>query len=115
MGASISKLGTIVRLPDGREGTVVFNGLMGVGVKWGRHDPPESDFDDTDGNTCQSGADGLPHDWPWEPDALLRDPNIKRPGVLDGWDCVCPESDVTVLRYGLYEWQDDEDTKETPR
>jgi len=27
--------GTIVRLPDGREGTVVYHGLDGYGIQWG--------------------------------------------------------------------------------
>lgn len=31
------KPGTIVRLPDGREGTVVYHGLDGYGIVWGRH------------------------------------------------------------------------------
>jgi len=34
-GDNSMKLGTVVRLPDGREGTVVFNSLIGVGIKWG--------------------------------------------------------------------------------
>jgi hypothetical protein len=29
------KAGTHVRLPDGREGTVVYNGLDGVLIAWG--------------------------------------------------------------------------------
>lgn len=29
------KFGTIVELPDGRRGTVVYNGLDGVGIAWG--------------------------------------------------------------------------------
>lgn len=30
------KPGTIVRLPDGREGTVVYHHLDGYGIRWGR-------------------------------------------------------------------------------
>lgn len=30
------KPGTFVRLPDGREGTVVYHGLDGYGIVWGR-------------------------------------------------------------------------------
>ena len=37
------KLGTQIRLPDGREGTVVYNSLIGVGIKWGLHDPDPED------------------------------------------------------------------------
>lgn len=45
--------GTIVRLPDGREGTVVYHQLDGYGIIWGRHVVTEDD---------------LP-----EPEAMLRD------------------------------------------
>jgi hypothetical protein len=48
------KPGTIVRLPDGREGTTVYHGLDGYGIKWGAHIVDE---------------ENLP-----EPDAMLRDP-----------------------------------------
>ena len=66
------KLGTHIRLPDGREATVVFNSLIGVGIKWGLHNPDPADFEGTDGNSVRSD---LPYeDWPWEPDALLRKP-----------------------------------------
>jgi len=103
---NIGKLGTIVRVPDGREGTVVFNGLMGVGVKWGRHNPNPNDFAGTDGNTT---CDDAPEDFKWEPDALLRDPAVQRPGVLDGWACVCDEKLVEVIRYGLNDWVSEEE------
>jgi len=65
------KLGTIVELPDKRIGTVVYNSLIGVGIKWGIHYPDPQDFIGTDGNTV---SDGCPEGWQWEPDALLRDP-----------------------------------------
>ena len=64
------KLGTIVVLPDGRIGTVVYNSLIGVGIRWGNHYPKSTDFAGTSGNTVGGAMD----DWPWEPDALLRDP-----------------------------------------
>ena len=31
------KVGTIIELLDGKRGTVVYNGLDGVGIKWGEH------------------------------------------------------------------------------
>ena len=65
------KLGTQIKLSDGRVGTVVYNSLIGVGIKWGLHDPRPEEFEGTDGNTVQSD---MPEDWGWEPDALLRDP-----------------------------------------
>ena len=66
------KLGTHIELPDGRVGTVVYNSLVGVGIKWGIHYPDPKDFVGTCGNTV--GGDVAPEGWPWEPDALLRDP-----------------------------------------
>ena len=66
------KLGTHVKLKNGRIGTVVYNSLIGVGIKWGLHNPPLEDFDGTNGNTV--GAIIVPNKWPWYPDALLRDP-----------------------------------------
>jgi len=68
------KLGTLIRLKDGREGTVVYNSLIGVGIKWGIHYPDPADFEGTTGNTVNEEPR---EDWPWEPDALLRDPTIK--------------------------------------
>ena len=66
------KLGTHIRMADGREGTVVFNGLIGVGVKWGIHYPNPKDFEGTTGG-CMAD-DPKPEDWPWKPGALLREP-----------------------------------------
>jgi len=65
------KLGTQIRFADGREGTVVYNSLIGVGIKWGLHNPPPEDFVGTDGNTASTGA---PPGWKWAPEALLRKP-----------------------------------------
>lgn len=71
-----AKLGSLVRLPDGRIGTTVYNGLDGIGIKFGRHEPRPEDFKGTSGN-CVAVADDSPAravDWPWVPDAMLRDP-----------------------------------------
>ena len=80
------KLGTVVKLSDGRIGTVVFNSLIGVGIKWGEHNPNPDDFAGTSGNTADCA---VLDDWPWEPDALLRDPweSNERYGFADE-DCV---------------------------
>lgn len=69
-------LGTVVRLPDGRIGTTVYNGLDGVGIKWGEHQPKIEDYMMPGGGVYQSvaGDDRPPLDWPWYPDAMLRDP-----------------------------------------
>ena len=75
-GSGISKrrmemrAGTVVILPDGREGTVVYNGLDGEGIKWGRH---EVTLEDLAGNGGCFG-DPAPAGYAWHPDAMLRDP-----------------------------------------
>ena len=67
------KIGTIVRLPNGRVGTVVYHGLDGYGIKWGEHNPAMEDFDGTYGNLVSPSRE-IPDDWPWFPDAILREP-----------------------------------------
>lgn len=62
--------GKIVRLPDGREGTVVYNGLDGVGIKWGRYNVTAEMI----GGHANFNQDGPPDDFEWFPDAMLRDP-----------------------------------------
>ena len=67
-----TKLGTVVRLKNGELATVVYNGLLGVGVKFGVHKPDPKDFVSTSGDF--RGDDEVPDDWPWYPDAILRNP-----------------------------------------
>lgn len=56
------KLNTVIRLPDGREGTICWNHLDGSGGIWGRHTfkMPYSGFGD------------LP-----EPDFMLREKSVQ--------------------------------------
>ena len=64
------KAGTHVKLPDGREGTVVYYGLDGVGIKWGLHDVTAEMIGGCGGVVaCQ-----VPEKFEWFPDAMLRDP-----------------------------------------
>ena len=65
------KLGTHILLPDGQIGTVVYNALIGVGIKWGKHYPDPKDFVGTAGNLHKSKVSDS---WRWYPDAILRDP-----------------------------------------
>lgn len=90
------KLGAIIELPDGRRGTCVYNSLIGVGIKWGEHNPDPAMFEGTNGNLTRCD---MPDGWPWEPDALLREP----------WDgCVsygfeledCVGGEYTIIRLG---------------
>lgn len=62
------KAGTVILLPDGREGTVVYNGLDGVGIKFGRHAVTANDIDEASRNTVA--------EYPWFPDAMLRNAPI---------------------------------------
>ena len=81
-------VGTVVRLPDGRVGTVVYNGLDGVGVKWGQLDLSESDIELIkmgDGNTTK-GSECVAENYPFFPDAMLRDPYPS--AIREGMDCV---------------------------
>ena len=66
--------GTIVRLPDGREGTTVYNFFDGVGVAWGRIDLPEDEAK-----------------WP-EHEAMLR--NSYPHAIEVGLECVGEEYEV---------------------
>jgi hypothetical protein len=93
MRYGITKLGTQVRLPDGRKATVVYNSLVGVGVKFGLYDPPPDAFNGTDGNTMQDGKE----EFEWQPDALLRKPEMAE---SLGMPCICDDSEIEILRIG---------------
>ena len=67
------KAGTVIRLPDGRIGTVVYNGLDGVGIKWGEHRATLADLRGS-GCTLIGVQDEIPEDYEWTPDAMLRAP-----------------------------------------
>ena len=62
------KLGTVVRLSDGREGTICYHNLDGVGGVWGHHD-------------FEMPAGGFGNKLP-KPEFLLRDP-VALPGLED--------------------------------
>jgi hypothetical protein len=91
------KLGTQIRFTDGREGTVVFNSLIGEGILWGLHDPDPADFEGTNGNLL---SDSAPPDFQWEPEALLRDPfpGCERCGFTAEQ---CVGDDFEITRVGL--------------
>lgn len=84
------KLGTQLRLADGREGTVVYNSLIGVGIKWGLHDPDPEDFVGTDGNTTDLTSDDI--DFEWEPDAMLREQRL-----TDSFGIECVGNDYEII------------------
>ena len=75
--------GTIIKLPDGREATVVSHDLIGYGIIWGR---VEVDVERIL-NTCSLFSE-TPNDWPWVAEAVLREP-----GLVD-IDCVGTEYEI---------------------
>lgn len=83
------KPGTIVRLPDGRECTVVYNGLDGEGVLFGRHAV------DVDAilASCPLFTARQPDNVP-EPEAMLRDP-------YPGAELPCVGDDYEIVADGL--------------
>lgn len=71
------KPGTIVRLPDGREGTVVFHGLTGYGIVWGRRALTQRELDAIIGSvSLEIGVEKRHDDLSNAllPEAMLRDP-----------------------------------------
>ena len=97
-----AKLGTIVELRDGRVGTTVFNGLIGVGIKWGRHNPPLDIFEGTTGGVMDDRLSEKQEAAlrEWTPDALLRD---ALPGLEKRLGVPCVGEDFRLLRRGLHE------------
>ena len=91
------KLGTQIRFKNGQVGTVIYNSLIGAGIVWGLYDPNPTDFEGSDGNTIN---DGSPPDWPWEPEALLRDPweGCEKCGFTKEQ---CVGNDYEIIRNGL--------------
>jgi hypothetical protein len=67
------KAGTIIQLPDGRIGTVVYNSLDGVGIKWGKHNITQEDIFGH-GGLFASERELIPPDYDFFPDAMLREP-----------------------------------------
>lgn len=69
------KLGTIIKLPDGRTATVVYNGLDGVGIKMGEHIIPEDDLDlfrQSSGGLFSDGHISQKFRDEWKAEYLLR-------------------------------------------
>lgn len=66
----VNQLGTHIRFEDGREATTVYNGLDGVGVKWGIHYPVMEDFPPFNPFADEEEPEGFK----WYPDAMLRSP-----------------------------------------
>jgi len=81
------KPGTFIRLPDGREATVVYKGLDGYGVQFGRV------FVDLDEMLRYNTLFGeAPPDYPYHAEAMLRDPRLAK--HWPGMECVGEEYEI---------------------
>ena len=76
----------------------MYNSLIGVGIKWGLHNPDPNDFEGTTGNTV---SEEIGKDWPWAPDALLREytPYLEEFGFTKE---MCVGSEFEVIRDGYW-------------
>ena len=82
------KPGTLVELPDGRVGTIVYHGLDGYGIRWGRLDLDLEPILQGDGNTTKGSAPGWFENFP---EAMLRDP-------YPGTDLECVGEDYRIIK-----------------
>jgi len=63
--------GTIVKLPDGRVGTVTYHGLDGYGIIWGKHEVPVDEILEV----CPLFDKKIPLEvLRYQPQAMLREP-----------------------------------------
>lgn len=81
------KAGTKIKLPDGRIGTVVYNGIDGIGIKWGEHNIKEIDIHGSGGLINEE----IPGDYAYFADAMLRD---KYPDA----DIECVGGDYEIIK-----------------
>lgn len=86
----MAKPGTIIKLPDGREGTIVYNGLDGEGIIFGRINV---DADVIYAQNCVFGD--APADYPYLAEAMLRDPKLSR--HWPGMECVGEDYEVLFV------------------
>ena len=94
---TLYKPGSIVRTADGREGTVVFNGLTGQGIAWGRIILPKPNEHVRSGAAAVGiGIDDLNKDnfnWP-EAVAMIRESEVSD---LLGMECVGVSVDLVAV------------------
>lgn len=78
------KPGTIIRLSDGSEGTVVYHGLDGYGIQWDRIKV------DADMIRMGNPFGRPPRNYPFFPEAMLREsyPGADVPCVGDDYEIV---------------------------
>lgn len=81
------RVGTIIELPDGKRATTVFNGLAGIGVKWGEHTIPDGAI----GGHGDLFNEEVPVGYEWKPDAMLRE-------IYPGADLPCIGEKFVIIR-----------------
>ena len=84
------KPGTIVELPDGRRGTVVYHGLDGYGIQWGEI---EVDVEAILKGHPVFDVTAPKEPWEWEAEAMLREPY---PGTVTE----CVGGDYVIVETG---------------
>jgi len=83
--------GTIIEMPDKRRGTIVFNGLTGMGIKFGEYNLTQEDIDLIRMGRGDLFHQDIPPDYKWEPDAMLREP-------CEGIDLPCVGEEFIVIK-----------------
>lgn len=83
------KPGTLIRLTDGREATVVYHGPDGYGVRFGRIDVDEDAI--LSGNPLFGKA---PEDYQYIAQAMLREPSEWSAKLWPGMECLGEEYEV---------------------
>lgn len=71
------KLGDYIKVPDGRVGTIVYNGIDGIGIVWGQHKLTKEDQDQIMG-LCPLLNQKIPDDYKWTVQAMLRDKSLQK-------------------------------------
>ncbi len=95
------KLGTVIQFSDGRNATVVYNGLDGVGVRMGEHTITEEDLDSFRGSSGGLFSDEhLQQDFRdrYSPEFLLRPESDSK---FTGTPCIGMDFDVIREGYAL--------------
>lgn len=82
----------MVKLPDGREGTVVYHGLDGYGIRWGRLQV------DVDAILAANPVmdDPVPAAHPLVPQAMLREKTEYSAKIWPGMECVGEDYEVVT-------------------
>ncbi len=90
----------VIKLPDGRVGTVVYHGLDGEGIKFGIHNVPLEDLEGTSGGLFRDDLPLNHPSWQWRAEAMLRDQKLQH---LFDIECVGEEFEMVRHRDDINE------------